>query len=121
AQSIYWLIFFRFIQGFGMGAVLISARASVADLFIGKALAKQMSFMTMLMPLILAVAPTLGGILQQNFQWQAVFVFFICYMLLILIMVVLTTESLKIPSDEKLSQIFSKYISHLKNPLILIF
>jgi len=121
AQNIIWLIISRFLQGIGMGAVLISSRAAVSDLFTGKALAKQWSFMTMLMPLILAIAPTIGGVLQQNFQWQAVFIFLICYMLLVLICVALTPESLKNPSNEKASQIFSKYRSHLKNRLFLIF
>lgn len=121
AQSIYWLIIARFLQGIGLGAVLISSRAAVADLYTGKALAKQWSFMTMLMPLILAIAPTIGGLLQQNFQWQAIFIFLICYMILILICVVLAPESLQNLSTEKASQIFSKYRSHLKNHLFLIF
>lgn len=121
AQSIEWLIIARFLQGIGMGAVLISSRAIVSDLYTGKALAKQWSLMTMLMPLVLAIAPTIGGLLQQNFHWQAVFLFLICYMILILICVILTPESLQKLSTEKTSQIFSKYRSHLKNRLFLIF
>ncbi|MBA3817170.1 MAG: multidrug effflux MFS transporter [Parachlamydiaceae bacterium] len=121
AQNINWLIISRFFQGVGMGAVLISSRAAVADIFTGKALAKQMSFMTMLMPLVLATAPTIGGLLQENFQWQAVFIFLICYMILILILVLFTPESLKNSSNEKTSQIFSKYSALLKNRLFLIF
>lgn len=121
AQSIDWLIITRFLQGISLGAVLISARAAVSDLFTGKALAKQMSFMTMLMPLILAIAPTIGGLLQQNFHWQAVFIFLICYMILILVCAVFTPESLKNLSTEKASQIFSKYRSHLSNRIFLIY
>lgn len=121
AQSIDRLIIARFVQGIGLGAVLISSRAAVSDLFTGKALAKQMSLMTMLMPLVLAIAPTVGGLLQQYFQWQAVFIFLICYMILLLIGVFLTPESLKNPSTEKASLIFSKYRSHVKNRLFLIF
>jgi len=121
AQSINGLIFYRFLQGIGLGAVLISSRATVSDLFTGKALAKQMSFVTMLMPLILAIAPTIGGLLQQNFHWQAVFIFLICHMILILLCVAFTPESLKNHSTEKASQIFSKYRSHLKNRLFLHF
>jgi len=95
APNISWFIISRFIQGFGMGAVLIAARATASDLFTGKNLAKQMSRMTMLMPLILALAPSIGGLLQQNFQWRAVFIFLIGYMLFILILVILTPESVK--------------------------
>lgn len=121
AQNINGLIICRFIQGFGTGAVLTSSRAAVSDLFIGKALAKQMSTMTMLMPLILAVAPTIGGVLQENFHWQSVFIFLVCYMILILFFVMFTPESLKNPSHEKVSQIFLKFRSHLKNRLFLHF
>ncbi len=121
AQNIYWLIAFRFIQGIGTGAVLISTRATVSDLFTGKALAKQISFITMLMPLVLAIAPTIGGVLQQSFHWQAVFIFLICYMMLIFFCIAFKSESLKNPSNEKISQIFSTYRSILKNRLFLIF
>lgn len=121
AQNINWLIICRLIQGFGTGAVLTSSRAAVSDLYTGKALAKQMSLMTMLMPLILAVAPTIGGLLQETFQWQAVFIFLICHMVLIFLIVLFTPESLKNRSHEEASQIFSKFRSHLKNPLFLLF
>lgn len=121
ALSIGWLIVFRFLQGIGTGAVLISSRATVSDLFTGKALAKQMSFMTMLMPIILAIAPTIGGMLQEAFQWQAVFIALICYMMLMFICVVFKSESLKKSSHENISQIFSTYRSHLKNRLLLAF
>lgn len=121
ASDIYSFIAFRFLQGFGTGAVLISSRASVSDLFIGKALAKQMSLMTMLLPLILSIAPTIGGWLQEHFQWQSVFIFLIVYMISIFVLVVVTPESLKHYSHEHFSQIFRKYSSHLKNPLFLVY
>lgn len=121
SKSMAWLIFFRFLQGFGMGAVLISSRASVSDYFTGMALAKQMSIMTMLMPLVLATAPTIGGFLQEHFHWQAVFIFLIGYMTILILLIAITPESLKSPTNEKASQIFSKYCSHLKNRLFLIY
>ncbi len=121
AQNIYILIGVRFLQGIGTGAVLIAARATVSDLFSGKLLAKQISFMTMLMPLVMAIAPTLGGVLQERFQWQAVFVFLIGYMAIILIGVVFKPETLKRPSHKKISQIFSTYREHLSNRLFVAF
>lgn len=121
SQSISWLIFSRFLQGIGTGAILISSRAMVADLFTGKALAKQMSFMTMLMPLILAIAPTIGGALQESFQWQSIFLFLTVYMMLLLIGVIFKSESLKRTNAMEISQIFSIYRIHLKNRLFLLF
>lgn len=121
AHNIEWLIGFRFLQGIGCGAVLISSRATMSDLFTGKALAKQISLVTMFMPLALATAPTIGGVLQEKFQWQAVFIFLFFYMLLILILVQFRTESLKHPSNKKFSQVFSTYRHHLRNYPFLCF
>lgn len=119
ALNIYGLIAFRFLQGIGTGAVLIATRASVSDLFVGKALVKQMSFMTMLMPIILAIAPTVGGVLQEAFQWQSIFIFLLCYMIGLLIFVCLRSETLQKVSEEDISQVFLKYRSHLQNRLFL--
>lgn len=121
AQNILWLIISRFFQGLGTGAVLIATRATVSDLFTGKALAKQMSLVTMLMPLLLAIAPTIGGFLQEKFQWQANFIFVLFYLIVVLICVLMKTESLKKPSHEKISHIFATYRSHLSNTLFLVY
>lgn len=121
APSIQFLIAARLLQGIGTGAVLIAARAITSDLFTGAALVKQISITIMLMPLILAIAPTIGGVLQQNFQWQSVFIFLIVYMALIFIYVILQPESLKNPSNSPISKVFSTYRSHLNNKPFLIF
>lgn len=120
SPTIQWLIVARFVQGFGTGAVIISSRAVTIDLFTGKALAKQMSITTMCMPLVLATAPTIGGVLQEMFQWQAVFIYLLCHLFVILIMVIFTPETLKHPSQKNITQIFSAYRCHLNNRLFLI-
>lgn len=121
SPTIFWMIVFRFLQGLGTGSVIIAARASVSDQFSGKKLAQQMSLMTMLMPLIFALAPSLGGILQETFQWQAVFIFLVCYMSAIIIFAAMKSESLKKVSQKKLSQVFSNYRTHLKNRPFLVY
>lgn len=119
ATGIKSLIVFRFLQGIGTGAVLISSRTIVSDMFTGKELAKQISYVTMFMPLALAVAPTIGGLLQQEFGWQSVFIFLICYMALMLIWVISRPETLKAPTHKKLGDVFSNYLFHLKNKAFL--
>ena len=121
APNIKSMIVFRLIQGFGLGAVLICARAITSDLFSGKELAKQMSLITMLMPLSLAIAPTIGGVLQEVFQWRAVFIFLICYLSIVLIWVYFNPESLKKMSDKKFGQIFLTYRNHLRNRSFLLY
>lgn len=115
ATSINYLIAFRFVQGIGTGAVLISSRTIVSDLFTGKELTKQISYVTMFMPLVLALAPTIGGVLQQEFNWQAAFIFLVCYMLFIFLWVIARPETLKAPSHKKISEAFSNYGFHFKN------
>lgn len=121
SHNILELIAFRFIQGLGTGAILIAGRATVSDLFVGNALVKQMSMMSMLMPLVLAVAPMLGGFLQEQFQWEAVFIFLIVYMMLIVILILVKSESLVRTSEEDIFQVFSKYRIHLNNPKFLAY
>ncbi len=75
----------------------------------------------MFMPLTFALAPTLGGILQERFQWQSVFLFLIVYMGMLLCLVCFNKESLTTPSQEKITKIFATYRSHLKNPLFFAF
>lgn len=121
ASSIYWISAFRFLQGFGAGAVMIASRASVSDLFSGKELTRQTSIMTMLMPLILAVAPTIGGALEEYFGWKSVFIFLAVFIVLVAGLVFFNKETIKHTSDKKVSQIFSTYRAHLKNKLFVSF
>lgn len=100
---------------------MIAARASVSDMFTGQALTRQMSYMTMLMPLVLAVAPTLGGFLQETFNWQAVFIFMEAYLISIFFFVLSRSESLKNSGEYKYSQMFTTYSNHFKNPLFIMF
>ncbi len=121
AQTIQQFSAFRFLQGVGTGAVMIASRTTASDLFSGTALAKQMSLMTMLMPFVLAIAPVIGGILQQQLHWQSVFLFLASYMLVVTIWAALKPETLKNPSNKNLYKIFSSYRIHLRNRLFLVF
>lgn len=121
ASSIESFIAFRVFQGFGCGAVLISARASASDLFEGKQFAQQLSLITMFMPLVLALAPTLGGFLQEKFQWQAVFVFLIGYMLLILTCISLRSESLKEPKQMSILSTVDVYRNLIRHRLFVLY
>jgi DHA1 family 2-module integral membrane pump EmrD-like MFS transporter len=114
-KEIAGLIAFRCIQGIGTGAVLISSRTMISDLFTGKELTQQVSYVTMFMPLVLTIAPTIGGVLQEAFHWRAVFIFLICYMFFVLVWVATRPETMKRPSHHKLSEVFSNYRFHLRN------
>lgn len=107
--------FFRFMQGLGLGAVMIASRSIPADLFLGRALAQQLNLVTTCMPLVLAIAPLLGGVLQEWFGWQAVFLFLAGYLAAILLFVFFVPESLSNKHAYRTHQIFGFYQAHLKN------
>lgn len=73
AGSIEWLILWRFLQALGACAGVVLGRAIARDLFEGAQAARALSLMAMTLGLTPAVAPILGGYLQNWFGWQANF------------------------------------------------
>ncbi|HEX4045620.1 MAG TPA: multidrug effflux MFS transporter [Gammaproteobacteria bacterium] len=83
APSIYLLIVGRFIQGIGVAVCNSVGRSITRDLLSGSHLAKMGSYLGMILVLVTATAPTLGGYIQYYFDWRAVFVFLLIYSSLI--------------------------------------
>lgn len=115
AQSIEWLMMGRIVQGIGAGALIISSRAMIPDLYSGIALAKQVSYITMFMPLVLSLAPTIGGYLQEHFGWRSVFLFLSGYLLILMLKMSFVDESLKLFSEKKMTHVFKSYRELLSN------
>ena len=74
AQSAEILILGRIVQGIGGGAGPAIGRAMVLDVFGRERAARVMAYMTIATPLAPAIAPIVGGVLQDVFNWRAVFV-----------------------------------------------
>lgn len=87
AYNIYFLIFARFLQGIGTGMIVSTSRALLPDYFEGEKLRKYFSYISMFMALILAIAPPLGGMIQDASSWRIVFVTMFFYLTLVLILV----------------------------------
>jgi len=119
--SIYQLMGFRFLQGFGTGAVLIATRAMLADLFTGKDLARQINYITMILPLVLSFAPIIGGYLQEGFGWRSVFLFLVCYNILVLLKGCFLNESVKMKSELSLKNVLEKYLELFRHKSFLLF
>ena len=79
APNIYILILGRFIQGIGAGAGAGLWRAIFRDVFTGVELAKQGSYMTILVTFIIPAAPLVGSNLQHFISWRAIFAFMLFY------------------------------------------
>lgn len=75
ATSISQLWFWRAWQGVTAGAGIVVSRAIVRDLYQGAEAQRLMARITMIFALAPAIAPLLGGWLQVNFGWRAVFAF----------------------------------------------
>lgn len=70
-----WIL--RALQGVSAGAGIVVARAVVRDLYDGAAAQRLMSHITMMFALAPAIAPVIGGRLQEWFGWRSIFVFLV--------------------------------------------
>ncbi len=77
ATSIGQLWFWRAMQGITAGAGIVVSRAIVRDLYHGAHAQKLMSQITMMFALAPAVAPVIGGWLQNFFGWRSIFAFLV--------------------------------------------
>lgn len=84
APTIEWLWFGRFVQGLGVAANGALFRTILRDKFHGVRLAEIGSYLGMLFAFFPAIAPFIGGIIQQNWGWEANFYLFIVLSLTVL-------------------------------------
>jgi DHA1 family bicyclomycin/chloramphenicol resistance-like MFS transporter len=80
-----WLMFFRLLQGLSAGAGGVVGRAMIADRFTGAEAQRMMSYVSMVFSLAPALAPILGGWLQELFGWRSIFLFIAVFTLVLLI------------------------------------
>ncbi|HEV2614572.1 MAG TPA: multidrug effflux MFS transporter [Gammaproteobacteria bacterium] len=75
SNTIYQLLFLRFIQGAALGAMVAPMRSVIPDLFEGDDYHKMMTYMVMAWSIGPIIAPAIGGYLQHYFGWKANFYF----------------------------------------------
>ena len=85
SPNVYFLIFYRFIQGAAIGGPTAASRAIAKDCFSGVEFHKINSFIATSWALGPIVGPLIGGYLQEYFSWQASFYFFGFYSAFIVI------------------------------------
>lgn len=74
AVSIDMLIGARFVQALGASGPIVLGRAMVRDLYEGPRAGQELARMGMIMGVVPAVAPVLGGFLQDAFGWRSTFI-----------------------------------------------
>ncbi|MDR1424777.1 MAG: multidrug effflux MFS transporter [Azoarcus sp.] len=75
ASSVHWLWIGRALQGLCAGAGMVVGRAMIRDLYDGARAQRLMAQVMLIFGVAPAVAPMLGGALQDMFGWRAIFVF----------------------------------------------
>ncbi|AST94300.1 MULTISPECIES: MDR family MFS transporter [Sutcliffiella] len=73
AVSIEMLILFRFIQGFGAGAVMPIASTIVGDMYTKEERAKIQGYLSSVWGISAVLGPAIGGLLVQFVSWRYVF------------------------------------------------
>lgn len=76
-ESFTWLLIGRFIQGVGAAAPRVVSVAIVRDQYRGRAMASVMSFVSSVFILVPILAPTVGQLMLQWFNWRAIFWLFL--------------------------------------------
>lgn len=70
SAALDWLLIARLLQGLGAASGFVVARAIARDAFQGAALVRIFGLLTLSMGIVPALAPALGGIIQDSFGWQ---------------------------------------------------
>ncbi|MGM7720143.1 MDR family MFS transporter [Metabacillus sp. Hm71] len=73
ATSMEWLIFARFVQGFGAGAVMPIASTIVGDIYTKEERAKIQGYLSSVWGISAILGPAIGGLLVEFVSWRFVF------------------------------------------------
>lgn len=116
APNIWILILCRLFQGMGFGALTSGARAMIPDRYHGSTMVKYSSTLTMIMPVVLALAPPLGGFLQEIYSWRAPFTFLFIYTFVVLVFAIIRMpETNQKPVSKEDNKLVPIYLSLIKN------
>ena len=87
--SDYWhFLIFRLLQGVAAGGGLAAGRTMLRDAYSPQEAQRTLARVMMMFALAPAIAPVIGGWLQDTFDWRSVFYFLTLYSALIFVLVV---------------------------------
>jgi DHA1 family 2-module integral membrane pump EmrD-like MFS transporter len=121
SDSFEGICFGRVIQGIGVGGGLSLTRVVLRDLYHGPLLAQRSSQMAFFISSTPAIAPFVGGFLQQHFGFRASFIFMLLYgvMVLFLLLRVFQETLPEKKSAFSLRETFSNYGKILSHRLFM--
>jgi len=97
APNLETFVLARCLQGFGIAATNLLAKAIITDSFVGTALMHAFTYMSITWGLAPIVAPVIGAHLQEWFGWQACLVFLLVYSLVMWALLWRFRETLRQP------------------------
>ncbi|AMJ62390.1 multidrug effflux MFS transporter [Bosea sp. PAMC 26642] len=104
APSIGALTAARALQAFGASGPIVLGRAMVRDLYEGPRAGRELARMGMIMGLVPAVAPVIGGVLQNAYGWRSTFIATLLFsLILIAVIATIMPETLRTRSPQPLS------------------
>lgn len=124
SPNISFMIFMRFVQALGASVGMVASISIIRDIFEGKEIAKMLSNIMLVMGIAPVIAPTLGSLLLNHYQWQAIFVFLFLFSILVLagIYFKLKETSDYQPSISlKVKSTLGSYYKVMKNPSFMKF
>ncbi|WP_299496264.1 multidrug effflux MFS transporter [uncultured Shewanella sp.] len=101
AHNFEQLLFARLLQGLGGGGLSVLGRAILRDLFQGQALRKAINMLAIAASFTPVIAPTLGGYIQETFDWRSNFMILTVYsgLLLLIIFFKMAESNQDVPID----------------------
>ncbi|AEB28149.1 MFS transporter [Francisella hispaniensis] len=114
AQSETQLLFFRFLQGIGMGSSFVSFRAIMKDVFSdSQSLAKVSLVITSIVSLTPPLAPITGGIIQETIGWRGNFALHSIMAITITVLIIKYLHLKTIPkSNYKVLEAYKRILTH---------
>ncbi|WP_250526473.1 multidrug effflux MFS transporter [Caballeronia sp. GAWG2-1] len=117
APSLETFLLARCLQGFGIAATNLLAKAIITDSFKGQALLHAFTYMSIAWGLAPIVAPVIGAHLQEWFGWKACLVFLLVYSIVMWVLVWRYRETLPKPVRLELRTLVANTGKVLSSPV----
>jgi Bcr/CflA subfamily drug resistance transporter len=117
APNLETFLLARCLQGFGIAATNLLAKAIVTDSFSGQTLTHAFTYMSIAWGLAPIIAPVIGAHLQTLFGWKACLVFLLVYSLVMWALVWRYRETLQTPVHLELRTLMTNTGKVLSSPV----
>jgi len=112
SSNVYELWTYRFFEAFFGGVVAVAAMATIRDNFHGTEAAKAFSIIGSIRSIAPLIAPAIGTSIVYFLNWQAVFIFFTIYALLVAFWTYRSLEEKFVYTKQSIYNSYKKVLTH---------